>query len=198
MGAAILVALVVILVPEVLRGKGAAEQSPTAMPPRAVESKSTIDTSSAPMRSVTVDVSDSGAAPPSSGPIPTPVATAPASAASSVPMATPDNTAEVLASAPSAAAPSAAMAPTKAALPKPAPKGPWVVQLGSFALRVSAERLVRDLKADGYPAYVSPVTRGARELFRVRVGPMADRAAASAYYAALQESGKDAAIVPNR
>ncbi len=72
------------------------------------------------------------------------------------------------------------------------------MQLGSFALRVSAERLARELKSAGYPAYVSPVKRGARELFRVRVGPLADRSAASAYYAALRAAGKDAAIVANR
>jgi cell division septation protein DedD len=73
-----------------------------------------------------------------------------------------------------------------------------VVQLGSFALKVSAERLARELKADGYPAYVSPVQRGARELFRVRVGPLGDRQAASAYFTALRANGKDVAIVPNQ
>ena len=73
-----------------------------------------------------------------------------------------------------------------------------MVQLGSFALKVSAERLARELKADGYPAYVSPVQRGARELFRVRVGPLADRQSASAYFTTLRAAGKDVAIVPNQ
>lgn len=200
-GAAILVALVVLLVPELLRGKGVVGQAPSAMPPRAAESASTMDAGSAPMRSVTIDVSDSAADAPATADGPVPQASAPASAASSVSVVAPTPPVETAppkpADAPAAVA--TPMAPPAAAsLPKPAPKGPWVVQLGSFALRVSAERLVRELKAAGYPAYVSPVTRGARELFRVRVGPMADRAAASAYYKALQEAGKDAAIVPNR
>lgn len=205
-GAGILVTLVVILVPEFLRGKAPPPGDPTLLPRASKE----VD-ANAPLRSVTVDMRDSAAAPPPAGspsgaPMQPP---GPASAASATPvpaaapegapapespMAGPPATPAVVPA--PAAAP--ASAPASAKLPKPVANGPWVVQLGSFALKVSAERLARELKADGYPAYVSPVQRGARELFRVRVGPLGDRQAASAYFKALRAAGKDVAIVPNQ
>lgn len=204
-GAGILVTLIVILVPEFLRGKAPPPGGPTLLP-RASKAAD----ANAPLRSVTVDMRESAVAPspagsPSGAPMQPP---GPASAASAtpVPAAAPEGApapespmagpaAPAVVPAP-AAAPASAPASTK--LPKPVANGPWVVQLGSFALKVSAERLARELKADGYPAYVSPVQRGARELFRVRVGPLGDRQAASAYFKALRAAGKDVAIVPNQ
>jgi DedD protein len=203
LGAAILVALVVIIVPEFLRGKPPAQADAPILLPRAAEAVPAGDDANAPLRSVTVDMRESTSAPPSGGRSATTPAPTPAPASASTAQALPDAAvaAAALATTPERSpAPDAEPTPPRAStnLPKPAGEGPWVVQLGSFALKVSAERLARELKADGYPAYVSPVKRGARELFRVRVGPFADRPAASAYYSALRAAGKDVAIVPNR
>lgn len=204
-GAGILVALIVIVVPELLRGKAPPQGGPTLLPRAAKEAAAGAE-ANAPLRSVTVDMRDSVAAPPPAGsPSAAPAQPAgPASAASAtpVPAAAPDvapaPASPMAANVAPAVAPEPAATPAAARLPKPVANGPWVVQLGSFALKVSAERLARELKAAGYPAYVSPVQRGARELFRVRVGPMGDRQAASAYFTALRAAGKDVAIVPNQ
>jgi DedD protein len=59
----------------------------------------------------------------------------------------------------------------------PSTKG-WAVQLGSFSNRDSAERLAREFQAERENAFVMPVQSGAATLYRVRLGPMKDRAAA--------------------
>jgi cell division septation protein DedD len=205
LGAGILVALIVIVVPEFLRGKAPPPGDPTLLPRASKETDA-----NAPLRSVTVDMRESAAVPPPAGsPAGAPMQPpGPASAASAIPVpaAAPDGAPEPESPMAGPAAPAVvpapavtpASSPASAKLPKPVANGPWVVQLGSFALKVSAERLARELKADGYPAYVSPVQRGARELFRVRVGPLGDRQAASAYFKTLRAAGKDVAIVPNQ
>ncbi len=192
-------ALIVIVVPEFLRGKAPPPGDPTLLPRASKEAAAGAD-ANAPLRSVTVDMREPAGAPmqpngPASAASATPVpAAAPEGApAPESPMAAPAAPAVV-----PAPAATPASAPASSKLPKPVANGPWVVQLGSFALKVSAERLARELKADGYPSYVSPVQRGARELFRVRVGPLADRQAASVYFTALRAAGKDVAIVPNQ
>lgn len=204
-GAGILVALIVIVVPELLRGKASPPGDPALQPRTSKEAVAGAD-ANGPLRSVTVDMRESAGAPPPAGnpansSVPPP---SPASAASATPLpaAAPEGSpapdSAMAAPAAPAVVPAPAAIPASAKLPKPLANGPWVVQLGSFALKVSAERLARELKEDGYPAYVSPVRRGARELFRVRVGPLADRQAASAYFTALRAAGKDVAIVPNQ
>ena len=200
-GAAILVALIVIIVPEFLRGKPPTHADSEVLMPRAAETAAASD-ANAPLRSVTVDMREPAAAPPSGDNVAAPAAQPrPASASTALPVPEAKNSAAASVSVPvraPSAPPESAPPRASANLPKPVVDGPWVVQLGSFALKVSAERLARELAADGYPAYVSPVKRGARELFRVRVGPLANRQAASIYFAALRAAGKDVAIVPNR
>jgi cell division septation protein DedD len=65
----------------------------------------------------------------------------------------------------------------------------WTVQLGSSASRANAERLVSDLKARGYAAFATESGGGARTLYRVRVGPAGDHAAAAALAAKLRAAG---------
>ena len=55
----------------------------------------------------------------------------------------------------------------------------WAVQLGSFASRATADRMVKDLAQKGQKAFVMPVKSGSNTLYRVRVGPFADRDAAN-------------------
>jgi cell division septation protein DedD len=73
----------------------------------------------------------------------------------------------------------------------------WGVQLGVFASRENAERLALDVRVKGFKASVSPVTSGSRKLYRVRVGPTADRAAAQELQARLKAAGRPGgAVVP--
>ena len=56
--------------------------------------------------------------------------------------------------------------------------GPWSVQLGSYAEKKVAANLAKKLKDKGYDAYVTAVTLKGRELHRVRVGHLQQRAEA--------------------
>jgi cell division septation protein DedD len=72
----------------------------------------------------------------------------------------------------------------------------WAVQLGSFASFANAEKLLRQLKAQGYLAYVSSSGVGTSMRYRVRVGPLSDRGTAAHTVAKLKEAGLTATIVP--
>jgi cell division septation protein DedD len=191
-GAIILVALIVLLVPELLTG-------PIKSAPRAVVNS----TEEPPLRSYTIDLGDdahahsTAAQPQSAAPEPlAPPASANAPAASK-------DTPAVTTPAPAA---SAAPPPAQAATPMPAPAavplaageggGALVVQLGSFASRANADRLAHQLKEQGFGASVSQATSG-RHLYRVRVGPVRDRTAAAQLQSKLKAAGHSGSIVPN-
>ncbi len=100
--------------------------------------------------------------------------------------------------------PSAAASDSKARQQAPAaraagaatpPTSGWAVQVGSFASRENAERLAHELKGKGFAATVSQGS-GPKRLWRVRVGPEADRAAAVALGAKLHSAGQSGAVVP--
>jgi DedD protein len=95
-----------------------------------------------------------------------------------------------LEAAPPASAPSATA-------PKSALSGhAWAVQLGSFASRANAEKLVRQLKAQGFSVYLVSGGSGHSLRYRVRVGPMADRGAATQAIAKLKSLGQGGSLVP--
>jgi DedD protein len=95
-----------------------------------------------------------------------------------------------LEAAPPASAPSATA-------PKSALSGhAWAVQLGSFASRANAEKLVRQLKAQGFSVYLVSGGSGHSLRYRVRVGPMADRGAATQVIAKLKSLGQGGSLVP--
>jgi len=73
--------------------------------------------------------------------------------------------------------------------------GGWAVQLGVFANRENAERLALDVRVKGFKASVSPVTSGKRKLYRVRVGPAADRSAAQELQTKLKAAGRPGGTV---
>lgn len=193
-GAVILVALVVLLVPELLSGPGQSA-SPN---PRPVDEQ--------PMRSYTIDLAHDGTAGPGAVTPSVPadstedaaldaaVVAAPKEAAPAAPPAKPQ------ASAPPPYVAPAAVKSAPAVVPKPAPEPPpvtgWCIQVGSFASGENARRLVQELKGKGFAAFVEPGggTRG--HLYRVRVGPEADRAAVTALSAKLRAIGKSGAVVP--
>ncbi len=173
-GATILVALVVLLVPEFLSGPRTAAITPA---PRPEES----------MRTYVVDVDHIGTAPPQA---------APASVAASVAAsAAAPEPAPVAAPTPPAAQPQAVSKPPTNARPTVASAG-WTVQLGSFASKVNAESLKRQLKAEGFNAYIAPIGTSAHQRFRVRLGPIADRAAAAGIMAKLQAHRHASTLLP--
>jgi DedD protein len=221
-GATILVAVIVLVVPELLSGP----RHP-ALPPLAAGLPST------PTRSVSVDLAtnratvepEAGAAsqsPPAEAPN-----AAPDAAASSTPAAN-GASSTTSGGAPSlnASEPAAASAPSIATLkaqngaqppletPASPPKssttttrsaGPaetsgaphhaWAVQLGSFASKANAERLVHQLQASGGSFYLAPGGSGSGLRYRVRMGPLADRGAAERALAKLKAQGHSATIV---
>lgn len=94
-------------------------------------------------------------------------------------------------------APQASKAGTaRAAAPAGASNHHWAVQLGSFASRANAERLVRQRKPHDASLYVSSSGKGAALRYRVRIGPLADRDAAEHMVAKLKKEGQSASVVP--
>lgn len=70
--------------------------------------------------------------------------------------------------------------------------GGWTVQLGVFASRENAERLAVEMRTKGMHAAVSDVSSSGRRLYRVRVGPVIDRASAQDLQSRLKASGHSA------
>lgn len=80
-------------------------------------------------------------------------------------------------------------APRAVAKPAPVPADAWSVQVGSFSQVENAEGLQRRLAAAGFDAFVSRVVTDAGTLYRVRVGPVPDRAAADRLLARVRAAG---------
>jgi cell division septation protein DedD len=76
-----------------------------------------------------------------------------------------------------------------------AARGQWWTQLGSFSARDNAERLARDLRGKGYAVSVAKIRVGAKDLYRVRSGPVASREAAVALQARLAAAGHKSSLV---
>ncbi len=185
-GAAIVVALVVLLVPEMFRGQrgdGAARPGSSAEGP--------------PVRSYTIDLTNRPARTeplPSSAPAARDTDQAAAAAPSAVAAGAP----------PAPPAPPAGTRPASAhPPPRPAPAAPpgaatppsqggWSVQLGLFAKRENAERLMHAALAKGFTVGIAgPDAKG---LYRVHATGLADRAAAQALSERLHARGLAASI----
>jgi DedD protein len=74
-------------------------------------------------------------------------------------------------------------------------KGAWVVQLGSFSEEANAKRLAQRVNAYGYKPDVSRLRASGRTLYRVRVGPYATRPQADASASALSVHGFGGQVV---
>jgi cell division septation protein DedD len=193
-GAIILVALTVLLVPELLTG-------PIGSAPRAAAVASTAE--EPPLRSYTIELADEPHSPGSaarSGPEqPAPLPAAPPAPAATPAPTTAEEPASSSPPATATAAPAAHSAPAAGAAAAPPAataegSGTYVVQLGSFASRANADRLAQQVRAQGFAASVSKGTSG--HLYRVRVGPAHDRAAASELAQQLRARGHSGRIVP--
>lgn len=55
--------------------------------------------------------------------------------------------------------------------PAAVPKTGWVVQLGSFSSKQNAQRLADEVNGRGFSVFVMPLDRSGKKLYRVRVGP---------------------------
>jgi DedD protein len=208
-GATVLVALAVLLIPELLSGRrnvepvvndGAADRGtrtftielgapggqgavlPSASSPSAPAKRDLTSPAARPPTSQATSSSSEGESGP---PLPAPrrqsTDTAPAVAAVTPPTVTSPQPAPQPAS--------------QAASPAPGSTGEWVVQVGAFGSADTARRLVDELSAAGYAAQVAPVTRAGRTLHRVRVGPASGRAEAEDLAVRLKARRLPAAVV---
>jgi len=217
-GASILVLLAVALVPELLSGPknsatggtaggakstrtvtidlGGAVAEGTRLEPRP-------DTASAPATTPTLPTVGSSAASPEAQKASTAADKSPAMEETPPPRAAPPapapkvtpQSAEKPAATP-ARAPETRPAATESPMPTAAAaKGAFSVQVGAFGSEATARKLVSDLKADGLPAYIAPLSKSGKTLHRVRVGPVPDRAAADKLAARLKTRGLPVSVV---
>lgn len=178
-GALILVAALVILVPEIFSGRRVGETSgepPPAAPPTDGPPLRTYTaelTATAPARELPEpdlpvpppELPQEPSAPPVSAPTPAPApAPRPAPAAPAVASREP-------APAPRPAPQAPAAAPSRAAQPA---SGGWYVQVGSFGQAANAQRVAEQLRDKGFNVQVLPASAN-QKLIRVRVGPARDR-----------------------
>jgi cell division septation protein DedD len=195
-GAIIVVALIVLLVPELLTG-------PFGSAPRANPMASSAE--EPPLRSYTIKLADDahprGVAAHAGPEQPAPLATAPAGTVAAPgqpaieePVSPAAPPAPAMSSGATPAAPAGGTAAAAAPAASAEGAGPYVVQLGSFASRANADRLARQVRSQGFPVSVSQGSTG--HLYRVRVGPTHDRAAASELAQLLRAHGHSGAIVP--
>lgn len=182
-GAAVLIAVAVIVVPVVLNfgherewwGQRSAVPAPppqgfvTRVLPldqwsKAAESELAAGTA----------ILDKPPEPPAAASVPVP---AQPPAASSAPPAHQASSPRSPPSPPAPPAPPSPPAPTKPAPPVAFPPAPtaWVVQLGSFSSKKNADDLSAFLAKKGFRAFVDHGAQGGDSVYRVRVGPEKDR-----------------------
>jgi DedD protein len=94
--------------------------------------------------------------------------------------------AESAATAATATAPTAPPGPAPSAPPVSAELTAWAVQVGRFGSQANALALRDKLRAEGFTAYVEVPDSGGR-FFRVRVGPVVERAEADSIKARLEK-----------
>jgi DedD protein len=213
-GATILVALIVLIVPELLSGpkrpglpplaaglpaasrsvvvdlatskavaepeSGAASQAAPAVAPNTGAASGASSASGATEESAHPAIAEPG---PASSPS---VATLKAQNAAQSPLETP------------ASPPKSVSATPRSAAPMETPGTPrrgWAVQLGSFASKANADRLVHRLQGSGGSFYVVPGGSGSSLRYRVRMGPLTDRSAAERALARLKAQGHSGTIV---
>jgi DedD protein len=206
-GAIILVLIAVLLLPELLTGSGGAAGR------SAPDGSATRDAAGAPLQTLQIDLSGSARAPagspsaalpetpedaePPPGPVQLPVpevSQPPAEATPQAPVSEPVPVPEPAQQPARATVVPEAVPATPAAAPAPGATR-YFVQVGTFATRERAEAAQKDLARRGFEVIINETTSGARQFHRVRVGPVADRAAAVALEARLRPLAPDRAIV---
>lgn len=178
-GALVLVAIVVLVVPAVLTGRGSAPAESPAEPTRRVEIP-LVDANTAPEEQVLVPE-------PLADPLPPPASPA---VKAQAPREPPDDGPPAVAADPAAAPVAApAVAPEASPVAAPAPTLAWAVQIGAFSNRAKAEQQVAELKKRRYAAFMLEYRASGQVLYRVRVGPEQDRERAAEIAARLAKDG---------
>lgn len=77
----------------------------------------------------------------------------------------------------------------------PVAAGGWAVQLGSFSAPANADALAERLKGQGFAAFVQRVDVSNGRMYRVRVGPVADRAEAESLARRVRDRSGEPAVV---
>jgi DedD protein len=179
-GALVLVAIVVLVVPAILKGPDRGPAPPAGQPPtRQVEVLIGDETPPPPEQILVPEPALPEAAPVPKAvvpkPEPRPVERPPPSAKPppSEPRSVPAEKPAVVKPAPAASTPASA----------------WAVQLGAFSNREKAEHLVAELKKRRYAAFMLEYRASGQVLYRVRVGPEQDRARAEEIAARLTKDG---------
>jgi len=201
-GALILVALLVIVVPEMLSGPDEQHPARPAQPAQAGPPLRTyslqLDSAGTPrsqdQSALSPKPADNAsreqAAPSTPATAPSPTALPPTAPA---PTAPPPTAPPATTSAPSSAQP--VTAPSAASAVRVPPSGQWWAQLGSFASHDNAERLTRELRAAGYSVNLARVQAAGKQLYRVRAGPEPTREAATRLQARLAAAGHKSSLV---
>ncbi len=204
-GASILVLLAVALVPELLSGpKNSAAGGQAAGGAKNTRTV-TIDLGGAVADGARLEPRPDAASVPAAAPS-LPVVESPASAPAPAPAPVTEAKTVSKPAEPPAARDETAAAPARAPEAKPAAidpvvptaapaKGGYSVQVGAFGSEATARKLVADLKADGMPAYIAPLSKSGKTLHRVRAGPVPDRAAADKLAARLKARGLPVSVV---
>lgn len=91
--------------------------------------------------------------------------------------------------------PPAAASSSPASASTPAEAAGWAVQLGAFATIEEANRLRDKARAASFPVYVDKVAREGKPMWRVRIGPHANRGSADAALARVSERLKIEGVV---
>jgi DedD protein len=196
-GAVILVALFVLLVPELLTGpekSGSAPADDGGLKTHFIDVESPGSETSEP----------AAPAPPvnlARSPMPTPLPAQRAVPGEAAAPAAEDDESAAIAPAPMPAqvpaqAPAPAATQPAPARPATAASGRFAVQLGSFGVRENADRLVREMNSKGFATFITPTSTQGRQLYQVRVGPTRDRASAEALAAQLKRAGQSGSVVP--
>ncbi|MDP9198965.1 MAG: SPOR domain-containing protein [Pseudomonadota bacterium] len=187
-GALVLVAIVVLFVPAILKGRGPSPVEPASQPTRRVE---------VPIGDAEALIEEQILVPEPTPATPPPLVEAPPAKSSSrqgekrerqpEPKAADTRSREVSAKPPEATVPLAAAKPAPAAVQTQATA--WAVQLGAFSNRAKAEQLVAELRKRRYSAFLLEYRATGQVLYRVRVGPEQDRARAEEIAARLSKDG---------
>ncbi len=174
LGAGVVAALAVIVLPFILQGEGYKAALRTDIPDRP-EPPEPLDTAQVEPPAEVRELMT----PPQPLPIPVPPAEAP------VPVPPAE---ELVPPRPEGAGQEASTPPqpAKAASPKPAAAGQWVVQLGSFGVEANARQLQDQVQGAGIPCQIVALEIEGRRMWRVRAGPFATQAAALAALQRLQ------------
>ena len=205
-GAAVLMAAAIILIPEMLSGPDRGSRAEPAAQSRndAPIKTYTIDLSQSPSAQPAPAVVENRAPPPEESPVapqpsvqpstqpstPQPPASDQAKPEVSHPVVEPPTTTTTTTPTPAPARTATRPLASDAGAPT---SGRWAVQIGSYAREATAERIAKQLRDQGQSAFVMPVKSGGATLYRVRIGPMSDRASAEAALRTVKSPG--AAIV---